>query len=37
MELSNLTQEDIKRNKLILLGILLGIIVLIVISVWWLA
>ena len=37
MELSNLTNTQIKRNRLIFLGILLGIILLITLGIWWLA
>jgi tetrahydromethanopterin S-methyltransferase subunit G len=37
MEITNLTEQQIKRNRKIFLGILLGIILLIVISLWWLS
>lgn len=37
MELSNIEDKDIQINRLILLGILLGIGLLVAIGVWWLA
>lgn len=35
MQITNLTKEDITKNKIIALGILLGIILFLVISLWW--
>jgi len=35
MQITNLTKEDIKRNKMIALGVLLGIILFISITLWW--
>jgi len=37
MEISNMSDSEIKRNRLILLGIILGLILLVVLGVWWLA
>jgi len=37
MEISNLTKEDTKKNSLVLLIISIGLIILILISIWWLS